>query len=73
MKQIFYKDSGVINNHKTRDTELKGASSSQFLPFLTARDVKKAVIQLRVRAVTAPECAGKEQINCWVSAVLCCS
>lgn len=59
MKQTFHKDSGVINNHKTRDTELKGASSSQFLPFLTARDVKKAVTQLRVRAVTAPLCWGR--------------
>jgi len=59
MKQTFHKDSGAINNHQTRDTELKGAPSSWFLPFLTAGDVKGAVTQLRVRAVTAPCSAGK--------------
>ena len=59
MKQTFHKDLGVINNHQTQDSKLKGAPSSWFLPFLTATDVKGAVTQPRVRAVTAPHCVGK--------------
>lgn len=61
MKQTFQKDSGAINNHQTRDSELKGAPGSWFLPFQTARDVEGAVPQLRVRAVTAPRCLGRDR------------
>lgn len=62
MKQTFHKDSGAINNLQTRDTELQGCPphpGSWFLPVLVAREVKGAVTQLRVGAVTAPHRVGK--------------